>query len=88
MVVVTTYTQQEFDLLVAVGMHDTQAPTNAYTPDDGVTEAVIEFAVTYEMATSFYKIKGMLNNAFNKGWRKGLHAYEEYGQEEREYNEG
>jgi hypothetical protein len=63
MVVVTTYTQRDFDLLVALGMPDTQEPTNSHYFDDIEDEAIIEFCVSVKIAFAYTKIKGIIARA-------------------------
>ncbi len=58
MIDVLTYTQEDFDLLVALGMPDTQEPVDwTYNPDGG-TEAIIMFCVSIEIAKNYLELLG------------------------------
>lgn len=70
MTIVTTYTQQDFDLLVSLGMPDTQEPTNFhYFGDD---QARIEFTVSDIISKAYTEIKDITRNSY-LSWNIGDH---------------
>ena len=54
MTIVTTYTQQDFDLLVSLGMPDT------HYFDGEETQAVIEFTVSDIISKAYIEIKDII----------------------------
>ena len=72
MTIVTTYTQQDFDLLVALGMPDTQEPTNFHYFGDEETQAVIEFTVSDIISKAYTEIKDITRNSY-LSWNIGGH---------------
>ena len=60
MTIVTTYTQQDFDLLDSLGMSDTQEPINFhYFGDD---QARIEFIVSDIISKAYTEIKDIVSS--------------------------